>query len=119
MPVRKSFLTWAICLLGLATTAACYLPPDDGTSAPGLPDPHVRAEPWTPSEEWTRLNDWDREIRAMDPEGDEWDLWRAERAEFEQYLIDNPDADAPCDVWYRYAPQELHYRGDECVLAAS
>jgi hypothetical protein len=120
---QNSVLIWATCLLGLAVSA-CAVPAASGdTSAPEPPAAH--GEPWTPSEEWTRLNEWDREIRAMDTRGETpeesrelWDAWNAERAEFEQYLIDHPDADAPCDVWFRYAPQELHYRGDECYLAS-
>lgn len=111
----RSLLIWATCLLGLGASA-CALP-----AAP----PSAPAETWAPSEEWLRLNEWDQEIRAMDTHGETpeesrelWDAWNAERAELEQYLIDHPDADAPCDVWFRYAPQELHYRGDECYLAS-
>jgi hypothetical protein len=119
---RNSLLIWTICLLGLAVSACAVPAPSDGPQW-GI-DPVPTEEPWTPSEEWTRLNEWDREIRAMDTRGETpeetkelWDAWNAERAEFEQYLIDHPNADAPCDVWFRYAPQELHYRGDECYLA--
>lgn len=105
----RSFLISTTCLLGLALGAsACALPEGD---------PLAPAETWAPSDEWRMLYDWDRELRDLraaalaeedrDRQLEQMDVYRAERAELEQYFIDNPSADAPCDTLTIYAPPQL------------
>lgn len=110
----RSFLISTTCLLGLALGAsACALPSVEELQAPAG-DPQAT---WAPSDEWRMLYDWDRELRDLraaalaeedrDRQLEQMDVYRAERAELEQYFIDNPSADAPCDTLNIYAPPQL------------
>lgn len=108
--MRPFSRTLTTCLLGLAaalTASACALPAQEHPTAPqwGI-DPVETAEPWTPSEEWLQLYERDQEIQDLRNAG-EMDEYRRQRQEFEDWIVQNPDADIPCETLYRYGPQEM------------
>lgn len=106
--------TLTTCLLGLAAaiSLACALPADDGD--PNAPqwgiDPVETAEPWTPSEQWLELYERDRQIQDLRAAG-EMDEYHRQRQEFADWIIQNPDADIPCETLYRYGPPEMRNTG--------
>lgn len=79
--------------------------------------PAAEATEWQPSEEWLMLRSWAEEVATLRAEAiDEadrdrqleiYEQYRQEKTALEDYLIDHPGADAPCDVRYSYAPPEL------------
>lgn len=112
---NRSLIT---CLLGLAAAAslACALPApaDDAGEAPqwGIdPVETPTVAPWTPSEEWLELYERDQAIQALKEAG-EMDEYYRQRQEFEDWIVQHPDADIPCETLYRYGPQEMR---DNCI----
>lgn len=133
---RKSRLTWATCLLGLAISA-CALPAEpaepaddrDPSQAPVSTSAPVEAaaEPWQPSEEWLDLYNRDQSIQTLlaeamaaeDPQ-DQADLLQQayeEELALRDYLVQNPGADAPCEVWAAWAPPELWAVRSSCATS--
>lgn len=134
--MRLGNRTSVICLLGLGTLAAslaCGLPATTGEQPQEGPqwgiDPVESAEPWTPSEEWLELYQRDQEVRDLlaqslneDDADLQWDLYndyREQKNALEDYLVQNPDADAPCATLARFAPPEMWCDADDLALEAN
>lgn len=114
--MRRSNRTLTTCLLGLvslALSAACGLPadPQEGPQWELDPVETATAEPWTPSEQWLELYAWDQRIQDLRAAG-EMDQYHQEHREFEDWIIQNPDADIPCQAMQRYGPREMR---DSCI----
>jgi hypothetical protein len=122
--VRQRNRSLITSLLGLGATlavaTACALPtppePPNFDPGPGIAT-QVQAEPWQPSEEWLELYQRDAEVRDLlaqslnaedrDDQLALYDQYRERKNELQNYLIENPDADAPCATLARFAPPEL------------
>lgn len=105
--------TLTTCLLGLAAaiSLACALPAetDSEDAFGGGIDPaqsEITIAPWTPSEQWLELYERDQAIQGLRAAG-EMDEYRRQRQEFEDWIVQNPDADLPCETRWRYAPPEM------------
>lgn len=104
-----------VAVAALLALSAC-LPASADTPPPQTPQSSSESQ-WLPSEQWLMLHDWDASVRQLlqdsinEPDPDrKWELveqYRQERDALQQYLLDNPDADAPCSTLYRWAPQEM------------
>lgn len=109
--MRRSSRTLTTCLLGLAVAVslACALPAadngDPNASQWGIDPPEAPA-PWTPSEQWLELYERDRGIQELRAAG-EMDEYHRQRQEFADWIVQNPDADIPCETLYRYGPSEM------------
>ena len=130
-PRNRSLIT---CLLGLVTLAAlsaCGLAVDP-VLAPRTADPTpivADAEPWTPSEEWLELYQRDQEVRDLlaqslaeesrDAQLDLYDDYREAKNSLQDYLVENPDADAPCPTLAPFAPPEMWCTADDLQLEAN
>lgn len=108
MQRRLQVLTWVTSGLLVAVSLACALPADNGD--PDAPqwgiDPVETVEPWTPSEQWLELYERDRAIQDLRAAG-EMDEYHRQRQELEDWIIQNPDADIPCETLWRYGPPEM------------
>lgn len=109
MRPKRVVLAAATCLLGLVSLA-CALPADGGDpAAPTLVETTAAAEPWAPSEQWLELYQWDQEIQDLRAAG-EMEEYHEQHREFENWIVQNPDADIPCQAMYRYGPREMQDR---------
>lgn len=105
--------TLTTCLLGLAAaiSLACALPAetDSEDAFGGGLDPvetEIAVAPWAPSEEWLELYERDQEIQDLRAAG-EMEAYHEARRDFEDWIVQNPDADLPCETRWRYAPPEM------------
>ena len=131
--MRPRNRTSVICLLGLVTLAALSACGQGiEVLAPRTADPTpmgVEAEPWTPSDEWLDLYQRDQEVRDLLAQSlnaedrqtqlDLYDDYRAAETELEDYLVQNPAADAPCETLVRYAPPEMWCTVEDLQLEAN